>query len=113
MFSLSDGQGLITYLSPPATPPFRRSGVSFLNKEGQFVLPYEAESGKLVQIERTTNLADSGSWQAVSGIRFVPPRSSAGAPSYESVLHQAIVPMDSAVAFYRLRDLESVAAQKQ
>lgn len=113
-FSLSDGSNLITYLSPPASPPFRRSGVPFLNREGQFVLPYEAQLGITVQVERTTNLDDPQSWRAVSGIRFVPPRSPAGASAvYGPVVHQALVPMDGSTAFYRLRDQESVAAQKQ
>ena len=115
MSSLKDGHDLITYFSSEATPPFRRSGLPSVNRDGKLVLPYEAEPWRKVLVERSTNLADPTSWKALSGITFIPPIAPAGVKSVygTTTVRTALLPMDGNFAVYRLRDEESVTAQKQ
>ena len=115
LYSLKDGHDLITYRSPPAASPFRRSGLPSVTQDGKLSLPYEAEDWRRVRIERSLNPADPTSWKPLSGITFVPPVAPASIGSQYEPLHvrTALLPMDGPFAVYRLRDEEPVATQKQ
>lgn len=113
VFRRQDGAALITYLSPPATPPFRRLGVPRITDKGIELL-YEATDDEQVLISRAAS--DFKTWEPLPYLPIHPPPVPTQArPASGSVpvrIRTATAPRDTSFGFYRAKVVSAIAPQE-